>query len=185
MSEKEVADVGRKLLDTLNYLKEKGLSSEEIISLVNKSLKVPAKEEVKVPISVFNNEYLSSLENIVKYLRENLLLSFRQIAELTNRNNIALAVTYRNAKKKLAEKFVVTEISPYSIPVSILQDRSLSVLENVVSYLKDTFGLTYAKIAVLLNRDDRTIWTVYQRAKKKKSPKSKISGNLENSKFSK
>ena len=160
--------IEKRLLDTLSSLKEQGLSSEEIINLVNKTLKVPVKEEVKVPISVFNNDYLSSLENIVKYLRENLLLSFKQIASLTNRNNIALAVTYRNARKKMEAKFVVEEISPYSIPVSILKDRNLSVLENVVSYLKDTFGLTYHKIAVLLNRDDRTIWTVYQRAKKKK-----------------
>lgn len=164
----ELGAIEKRLSDTLSYLKEQGLSSEEIISLVSKSLKTPVKEEVKVPISVFNNEYLSSLENIVKYLRENLLLSFKQIAELTNRNEIALAVTYRNAKRKLAEKFVVTEISPYSIPVSILKDRNISVLENVAAYLKDAFGLNYHSIAVLLNRDDRTIWTVYQRAKKKK-----------------
>ena len=164
----DFAEIKKRLSDTLSYLREQGISSEEIISLVSKSLKIEVKEEVKVPISVFNNEYLSSLENIVKYLRENLLLSFKQIASLTNRNEIALAVTYRNAKKKMEAKFVVTEISPYSIPVSILQDRNLSVLENVASYLKDTFGLTYHKVAVLLNRNDRTIWTVYQRAKKKK-----------------
>ena len=168
MPKKESEVIEKKLLDTLNYLKEQGASPEEIIGLVNKILKVPVKEEVKVPISVFNNDYLSSLENIVKYLRENLLLSFRQIADLTNRNEIALAVTYRNAKKKMPDKFAVTEISPYSIPVSILQDRNISVLENIVAYLKDTFGLAYHKIAVLLNRDDRTIWTVYQRAKKKR-----------------
>ena len=163
-------DIDKKLLDTFTYLKEHGLSSEQILEIVNKKLnipKAPAKEEVKVPLSVFKNDYLSSLETIVKYLRENLLLSFKQIALLTNRNNIALAVTYRNAKKKLEAKFV-EEISPYSIPVSVLQDRNISVLENVVSYMKDTFGLTYHKIAVLLNRNDRTIWTVYQRAKKKK-----------------
>jgi len=68
----------------------------------------------------------------------------------------------------MESRFVVEEISPYSIPVSILQDRNISVLENIAVYLKDTFGLTYHNIAVLLNRDDRTIWTVYQRAKKKK-----------------
>ena len=164
----ELEAIEKRLLSTLNYLKEQGLSHEEIVGLVRKSLKVPAGEDVKVPISVFNNDHLSSLENIVKYLRENLLLSFKQIADLTNRNNVALAVTYRNAKRKLAEKFVVTEISPYSIPVSILKDRKLSVLENIAAYLKDTFGLTYHAIAVLLNRDDRTIWTVYQRAKKKR-----------------
>ena len=167
MPKKEGPGAEKKLLSTLNYLKKQGLSSEEIIELANKLLKVEVKEEVKVPISVFENEHLGSLENIVKYLRENLLLSFKQIGSLTNRNPVALAVSYRNAKKKLEDKFVVEEISPYSIPVSILQDRNLSVLENIVSFLKDTFGLTYHKIAVLLNRNDRTIWTVYQRARKK------------------
>ena len=167
MPEKEHQDIEKKLLDTFTYLKEQGLSAEEILNLANKLLKVTVKEEVKVPLSVFKNDYLSSLETIVKYLRENLLLSFKQIGSLTNRNPIALAVTYRNAKRKLESKFV-EEISPYSIPVSILQDRNLSVLENVASYLKDTFGLTYHKVAILLNRNDRTIWTVYQRAKKKK-----------------
>ncbi|MEK6952550.1 MAG: hypothetical protein AABX29_06045, partial [Nanoarchaeota archaeon] len=152
MPEKEdTKTVEKRLLDTLEYLKDKGLSPEQILRLVNQSLKVHVKEEIKVPISVFKNDYLSSLENIVKYLRENLLLSFKQIGALTNRNEIALAVTYRNAKKKLAEKFVVTDISPYSIPPSILKDRNISVLENIASYLKDTFVLNYHSIAVLLN----------------------------------
>ena len=159
--------IEKKLLDTLSSLREQGLSSEQILEIVNKSLKIPAKEEVKVPLSAFKNDYLGSLETIVKYLRENLLLSFKQIASLTNRNEIALAVTYRNARKKMPEKFA-EELSPYSIPVSILQNRSLSVLENVVSYLKDTFGLNYHKVALLLNRNDRTVWTVYQRALKKR-----------------
>ena len=168
MPKKEYQEIEKKLLDTFTYLKGQGLSAEEILNLANKLLKIQVKEEVKVPISVFKNDYLSSLENIVKYLRENLLLSFKQIGFLTNRNEIALAVTYRNAKKKMEAKFVIEELSPYSIPVSILQDRNISVLENVAAYLKDTFGLTYHAIAVLLNRNDRTIWTVYQRAKKKK-----------------
>ena len=167
MGVKEDSETEKKLLSTLNYLKKQGLSPKDIIELVKKLLRVEVKEEVKVPISVFNNDKLSGLETIVKYLRENLLLSFKQIASLTNRNNVALAVSYRNARIKLEAKFVVEEISPYSIPVKILQDRNLSVLENIVSYLKDTFGLAYHKIALLLNRNDRTIWTVYQRAKKK------------------
>ena len=159
--------VEKRLLDTLSYLKRQDLSSQEIIDLIKKLLEVPDKEEVKIPISVFKNDKLGALETIVKYLRENLLLSFKQIASLTNRNDVALAVSYRNAKKKLEAKFAIEEISPYSLPVTILQDRKLSVLENIVSYLKDTFGLAYHKIALLLNRNDRTIWTVYQRAKKK------------------
>ena len=172
MSEKEeIKQAEKRLLDTVSYLKEQGITQQQIIELMSKLLKSPVNEEIKVPISVFKNDYLGSLENIVKYLRENLLLSFKQIAALTNRNEIALAVTYRNAKKKLEAKFIIEEISPYSIPVKILQDRKISVLENVVSYLKDSFGLTYHAIAILLNRDDRTIWTVYQRALNKKKYK--------------
>ncbi|MBU0980905.1 MAG: sigma-70 region 4 domain-containing protein [Nanoarchaeota archaeon] len=55
-----------------------------------------------------------------------------------------------------------------SIPISVLRDRSLKPLEAIVEYLKDIQGLTYHEIAELLNRDDRTIWTVYNRAKKKR-----------------
>ena len=55
------------------------------------------------------------------------------------------------------------------IPSDIFKDRSLSVLEIMVEYLKEQKGLSYHEIAVLLNRDDRTIWTVYNRGKKKRN----------------
>jgi len=45
----------------------------------------------------------------------------------------------------------------------------LSVLEVMVEYLKEKEGLSYHEIASLTNRDDRTIWTVYHRAKIKRS----------------
>ena len=54
------------------------------------------------------------------------------------------------------------------LPSSIFKDRTLSVLEVMVEYLKEKLNLSYHEIALLLNRDDRTIWTVYQRAKKKR-----------------
>lgn len=54
------------------------------------------------------------------------------------------------------------------IPVEVLQDRSLSVLESITEYLKDKKNMTYHEIAVMLNRDDRTIWTCYNRAIKKR-----------------
>jgi len=55
------------------------------------------------------------------------------------------------------------------IPSNIFRDRNLSVLEVLVEYLKEQRNMTYHEIAVLLNRDDRTIWTVYNRAKKKRN----------------
>ena len=77
-----------------------------------------------------------------------------------------LPTTYNNAKVKRKEKLSVKE-SKFFIPVSIFKDRKLSVLEALVSYLKDNFNLRYREIAVLLNRDERNIWTVYNRYKKK------------------
>ena len=54
------------------------------------------------------------------------------------------------------------------IPSYIFTDRTLSVLEAISEYLKDGMHFTYHEIAVMMNRDDRTIWTCYYRAKKKR-----------------
>ncbi len=67
----------------------------------------------------------------------------------------------RKRKKEGSEGFI-------SIPTSIFQDRELSVLEAIAEYLKEKKGMRYSEIAKLLNRDDRTIWTAYQRAKVKR-----------------
>lgn len=58
-----------------------------------------------------------------------------------------------------------------TIPTSIFVDRELSVLEAIAEYLKDVKGMRYSEIAQLLNRDDRTIWTSYNRAKEKRGKK--------------
>ena len=56
-----------------------------------------------------------------------------------------------------------------NIPIYIFQDRTLSVLEIMVEYLKEKLKLNYHEMGVLLNRDERTIWTCYNRAKKKRN----------------
>ena len=65
------------------------------------------------------------------------------------------------------------EKTSLAIPSSIFKNRGLSVLEAITVYLKDKKGMKYAQIARLLNRNDRTIWTSYQRAKKKMENKPK------------
>jgi len=54
------------------------------------------------------------------------------------------------------------------LPTHIFQDRQVSVLEAISEFMKDSMGLTYHEIAVMLNRDDRTIWTCYNRAREKR-----------------
>ena len=55
------------------------------------------------------------------------------------------------------------------IPIKVLADRTLSVLEAIVEYLHETRGLSFHEIAAMTNRDDRTIWTCHHRAKKKRA----------------
>ena len=62
------------------------------------------------------------------------------------------------------EKPVTKEIL---IPVSIFAGE-LSALETVCKYLKENLDLGFSKIALLLNRDSRTIWATYSNALKKR-----------------
>lgn len=148
----------------VNYLRlDRKLSSDQIMELFGK--KIPKAD--LLPSSIFDNKELSCLETIVKYLKEEVKLRFHEIALLLNRNDRTIWTTYNVASKKRKEKLSVKE-SKFFVPVSIFKDRKLSVLEALVGHLKDNFNLRYSQIAVLLRRDERNIWTVYNRYKKKK-----------------
>ncbi|MEM4398084.1 MAG: sigma factor-like helix-turn-helix DNA-binding protein [Candidatus Woesearchaeota archaeon] len=58
-----------------------------------------------------------------------------------------------------------------NIPLSIFNNRDFSFMESVVFYMKETLNMSYHDIADSLNRDDRTIWTIYNRALKKRGDK--------------
>ena len=132
--------------------------------------KLTEKEENNIPTCIFNNNHLSCLEAIVKYLRENISLKYSEIAILLKRDVGPIGVTYRNAKKKMPTRFVITP--GISLPAAILANRKLSPLENIVSFFKNK-GMRYSEIAAILNRDDRTIWTVSKRAELKSKSKTR------------
>jgi len=60
------------------------------------------------------------------------------------------------------------DVKDISVPVSIFRDRRVTVFERLIEYLRDEQNLRYCKIAVLLNRDQRTIYTVYKRVQVKR-----------------
>ena len=123
---------------------------------------------ILIPLSVFLDRSVSVLEAVSEYLKDNKKLSYHEIALLLNRNDRTIWTCYNRAKHKNPGHFTKLAESKEHIPSSIFLDRGVSVLEAIVEYLKDKRELTYHKIAVLLNRDDRTIWTCYNRAKKKR-----------------
>ncbi|MBW2980814.1 hypothetical protein KY360_05350 [Candidatus Woesearchaeota archaeon] len=141
----------------LNRLKKKyDVSSTEVLSII--------REEIMIPSTIFT-KILSPLETDVKYLKENLDLDYSTIAKLLKRNRRAVWQAYKNAVKKYSEKLKPEE-TEFNIPVSALK-AELSILEATVAYLKDEYRLSYHEIGELLQRDERTIWTVYSRAMKK------------------
>jgi len=54
-----------------------------------------------------------------------------------------------------------------SIPIEVLQNRKLGMLQSITVYLKDEKKLEFSEIAKLLKRDNRTIWSTYHKAQKK------------------
>ena len=104
----------------------------------------------------------------MKYLKENRSKTNTEIADLLKRSSKTIWTTYKNAVKKhpakIAEEMAGQDVF---IPLSLFTDRTLGVQEAMVRYLREEKRLSYHLIAVMLNRDDRTIWTVYSRVKKK------------------
>lgn len=140
------------------YKDEHKLGKYDIIDLV---LGKEVSDPKSIPVSIFSNK-LACFEAIVKYLRENCKLKFREIAELTGRKLSTALNTYSKAKAKYPNRLDVD--GKEHIPIEVL-DSGKSVLEAVVVYLKDK-GMRYSEIAAALKRDQRTIWTVYARSKK-------------------
>lgn len=65
----------------------------------------------------------------------------------------------KKAKKKLSSKF--------SIDFKIFRNTKLTTFEALVKFLKENKKLSYREIGLILGRDERNIWTVYNRGKKK------------------
>ena len=146
----------------INHLKEEhNFTQERINELVKKD-----DEETMIPISIFNTK-LGALETITKYLIEVAKLKNSEVAKILNRNIRTIWSTYDKAKKKLPLKFILGGKEKFFIPTSRFRNRSFSTLEIIVKYLKEGYNLNLHNIAILIKRDDSTVWTVYNRVKNK------------------
>ena len=53
------------------------------------------------------------------------------------------------------------------LDTKIFRNTKLTIFEAFVKYLKEEKGFNYHQIGLLLGRNERNIWTVYNRGKKK------------------
>lgn len=149
----ELVQLLRHVLETLSEEEQ-----QEVLSSVKKS--------DGVPISTFGSG-LSSLEIVVRVMRDSHHHSFKDIARVLNRKLPTIYTTYHKSHKKFKLPLDVSDRS-ILIPFSLFHDRTYSILEAIVAYLKEKEGLTVVRIAALLHRDYNTIQTVYRRHEKKR-----------------
>jgi len=158
-----------KEIDAINtfvqtILEKNDISFSKLVEILRQ--KRGEKAIVKVPCCIFKERSLGILEALAKYLKEELDLSYNEIASLLNRDNRVIWRTYSNARKKLKKKLAADKKTIW-IPISVFTNRKLGLLESLTKYLKEDIEMTNYEIARALNRDNRTIWTSYSRAKKK------------------
>ena len=130
----------------LDLIKEKyGLREKKIKIIISDS------GEEFLPSSIFSGN-LGIAETIIKYLRENLLFSNKEISALLKKSQNNIAVAYNKTKRKYPFKFSNLKFTD-KIPFIILENTKLTTFEAVVLYYKDKIGLSFHKIAVILMID--------------------------------
>lgn len=89
----------------------------------------------------------------------------------------ANTISQTNLLEKIKREYNITEQQltrllnekEETIPLYIFDNKTLSALETIVKYLKENKNLKHSKIAKKLNRNTKTIWATYQKAKQKHS----------------
>jgi len=169
MKEEALAKELDKEIDAINtfvqaILEKNDISFNKLVEILRQ--KRGEKTVIKVPCCIFKERSLGILEALTKYIKEELDLGYNEIASLLNRDNRVIWRTYSNAGKKLKKRLAVDKKTIW-IPISIFTDKKLGLLESLTKYLREDIEMTNYQIASALNRDNRTIWTSYSRAKKK------------------
>lgn len=153
---KEVVDLIKYILSKFNDKEKKEILNQVLV-----------QQTITLPISIFKAN-ISSLEIIVKFLKEEQKKSIKDISKILKRKTSTIYNTYNNSKLKFGSSL---DISDYTIvvPVEIFSDRKYSVLESLVAYLKENCNLQFKEISSLLNKSYSTIATVYGRYLSKKN----------------
>lgn len=147
----------------ITELKKQGLLDEEIFEIINPEIKEVLQEK-EIPINIFKKE-MGALESIVKYMKENLNFTYAEIGRKLNRNQRTIWTAYSKSKEKNSNKIKIQRIE-LSIPIERLQNKNLTILESIILYLRG-MEMKYSEIGKLLNRDQRNIWTINSRVKRK------------------
>lgn len=118
-----------------------------------------------IPITVFGTE-LSPSESITKFLKEKHNLTFSQIAEMIGKETSSVWSSYKRTQIKVSGDFAF-EDSDVKVPINAFAVPDLSILEALVLYVVDTKKLKISQVSSFVKKNKSTLWTAYNRAKKK------------------
>ena len=162
----------RHKVDVARVLSANGLDTLAKEDLLRLSTKIAQQLQqnkeptgIGLPIEIFSFG-LSPAASVVKYLKENMELNFHEIGGALKRDERGIWGSYKRASK-LKDKFK-PDAKGIFVPLDIFANRSYSILESVIVYLRDRLDLTFSEIATLLKKKYSTVYTTYVRAKKKR-----------------
>ncbi|RLE42096.1 hypothetical protein DRJ48_04260 [Candidatus Woesearchaeota archaeon] len=133
------------------------------LTLDNLKLLLERNQQLSVPVSIFKTN-VGPLAALCVYLKDYKNQSFSEIAKLLNRDQRTIYTTYAKYKPHVKH---LDQGGKLHIKIEIFSNRKLSIMENLVFYLKDTLGLRLVEIASMLGRNNKTIWCFYHRALQK------------------
>lgn len=153
------------LRELIHHLQsEQHLELEQVVQMYQE-----ASSELSIPLSIFSHK-LPPAGALCKFLHEAHHFSFGEIAEQLNRDRKSVWATYQRARKRMRAPLEKVKSPPeaYLLPISLFHDRSHSILEQTIQYLRQTYHLTNPQIAKLLHKSPNSIAVLAKRARDKR-----------------
>ncbi|MFH1585844.1 MAG: NosD domain-containing protein [archaeon] len=160
----KIIKLDKQRLEIQKLLESIGEDHEGLLKLVEKDEHESKVQDIEIPLEIFKQD-LSPAEAISKFLKDNKGLKFSEIAAVLNRDQRTVWINYKNAAKKKKEKIKITKESVY-LPINVLTNRKLSLLEAIVRYLKDK-NFKNKEISRLIGQTPNNIWVLNKRAERK------------------
>ena len=91
-------------------------------------------------------------------------------------------IVKKTGKREVSEKdrYFLDFNHAINLKTEIFYNSNLTIFEAVVKFLKEEKNFNFHEISLLLNRNERNIWTVYKNSLKKSSKNSGVnSGSYE------
>ena len=148
----------------LHLMAKKSSYRRQSHSVLDSAILTPENNQYQIPSCIFSKD-ISSFESIVKFLKEGYDLNLQSIATLLSKSRQSVWRAYNRASTTHPDSFQLSDLH-YTIPLEIFKQQ-IPLNETLVSFLIEHYKLTFSEVAALLQRDQRTVWTLYHRAIKR------------------